>query len=64
MFSKVRVAVGLAVIWFTRREPKCDALCQRGSWPLPHSADCSKGQDCKGWCDLWPTHIAAQLEWT
>lgn len=49
MVLKVRVAVGLAVLKFTGNELECDADCQSGSWPLPHSTDCSKGQDCKSW---------------
>ncbi len=60
MFVKVRLAGGLAVIWFTRRELEWDAACRKSSWPLPQSAGSSKGQDCKNWFDLQPTHIAEE----
>lgn len=49
MALKVRVAVGLAVMWFTRRELERGAVWRSGSRPLPHSADSSEGQACKSW---------------
>lgn len=65
MALKVRVAVGLAVMWFTRRELERDAVWRRVAAALCHTALIPlRDRPVKAGSDLQPTHIAAQLEWT